>query len=155
MREAYARQDDGRGLNLCPFAALGCDGWIEEVHISSRLVWNNERTALATTGDKLENQSANGLRLVLPGRTRQSIRPFKAVWSFDSHFPVFAGTGSCDRHPPVSRSGTQRVLNTRHDFSAQFGISEILQFNRDSHGTAILSRWDARVRCKPGQSKPN
>ena len=107
-----------------------------------RLVSNEKQTALATTRYKLEYQSANGLRLVLPRRTRQSIRPFKAVRSFNSHFPVFARTGSCDRHPPVSRSGAERVLNTRHNFSAQFGISEILQFNRDSHRTAILSEME-------------
>ena len=103
-----------------------------------RLASNDKQTPLATTRYQLENQSANGLRLVLPRRTRQSIRPFKAVRSFNSHFPVFAGARTCDRHPPVSRSGAECVLNTRHNSSAQFGISKILQFNRDAHHTCTF-----------------
>jgi hypothetical protein len=106
---------------------------------------NDYGPASTTTRYQLEYQSANRFRLVLPGRARESIRSFKAVRSFNSQFPVFAGTRfSLARDPAidtrqVSRSGAERVLNTRDNFSAQLSISEILQFNRDSHHTAILS----------------
>jgi len=41
--------------------------------------------------------------------------------------------------PTTLPSGTEHVFNMNHNFLAQFGVSEILQFNRDSRRTAILS----------------
>ena len=67
---------------------------------------------------QLENQSANCLRLMLPGSARQSICPFKAVEPFHSQFPILTGSRSGDRHPPLSAFVAECVLDTRNNFSA-------------------------------------
>ncbi len=98
------------------------------------------RAASEGTGRyQLENQSANCLRLMLPGSTRQSVRPFKAVEPFNSQIPILAGSRSGDRHPPLSAFVAECVLDTRSDFSPQLSITEILQLNRHWHRIAILA----------------
>jgi hypothetical protein len=76
---------------------------------------------------------------MLPGSARQSIRPFKAVKPFNSHFPILAGSRSGDRHTPLSALVAECVFDTRNKFSAQLSITEILQLNRHWHRIAILA----------------
>jgi hypothetical protein len=91
-----------------------------------------------TAWHELQSQSADCLELVLSGSLGQSIRPFKPVWSFDSHLPILASVRSGDGHAPLSWFVTQGVLYTRNNFPAQLRIPEILQLDRYSHRTAIL-----------------
>ncbi len=79
---------------------------------------NKNRASRGTGRYQLENQSANCLRFMLPGSTRQSIRPFKAVEPFNSEFPIFTGSRSGNRHPPLSAFVAECVLDTRNNFSA-------------------------------------
>jgi hypothetical protein len=88
---------------------------------------------------QLENQSTNCLRLILPGSTRQSIRPLKAVEPFNSHFPILTGSRSGNRYTPLPAFVAECVLETRSNFSARLSIAEILQLNRHWHRIAILA----------------
>ena len=63
---------------------------------------------------QLEDEFANCLGLMLPGSTRRSIRPFKAVEPFHSQFPILAGARSGDRHTPLSAFVAEGVLDTRN-----------------------------------------
>ena len=88
-------------------------------HFVFGLVLPNKNSVSGGTGRyQLENQSANCLRLMLPGSTRQSIRPFKAVEPFNSQFPILTGSRSGDRHPPLSALVAECVLDARSNFSA-------------------------------------
>ena len=100
------------------FSGLKAD-LLKGAHFAFGLMLQNKNRASRGTGRyQLENQSANCLRLMLPGSTRQSIRPFKAVQSFHSHFPILAGSRTGDRHTPLSAFVAECVLDTRTDFSA-------------------------------------
>ena len=92
-----------------------------------------------TGGDKLENQSANCVRLMLSGGVCQSIRPLKPAWSFDFHFPILASMRTGDGDPPVSCFVAKCVLDAGSNLLAQLRITEVLQFDCDSH-RAILSK---------------
>ncbi|HTW57708.1 MAG TPA: hypothetical protein VMD99_06255 [Terriglobales bacterium] len=94
-------------------------GLLKGAHFAFGLVLQNKSSGSRGTGRyQLENQSTNCLRLMLPGSTRQSIRPFKAVQPFHSELPILAGSRSGDRHAPLSAFVAERVLDTRSDFSA-------------------------------------
>jgi len=94
-------------------------GLLKGAHFAFGLVLQNKSSGSRGTGRyQLENQSTNCLRLMLPGSTRQSIRPFKSVEPFHSQFPILTGSRSGDRHTPVSAFVAERVLDTRSDFSA-------------------------------------
>jgi hypothetical protein len=94
-------------------------GLLNGAHFAFGLVLQNKRIGSRGTGRyQLENQSTNCLRLMLPGSTRQSIRPFKAVEPFNSEFPILAGSRSGDRHTPLSSFVAECVLDTRSNFSA-------------------------------------
>jgi hypothetical protein len=100
------------------FSGLNAD-LLKDAHFVFGLVLQNKNRGSGGTGrHQLENQSTNCLGLMLPGSTRQSIRPFKAVEPFNSHFPILAGSRSGDRHTPLSAFVAERVLDTRSDFSA-------------------------------------
>ena len=72
------------------FSGLKAD-LLKGAHFVFGLVLLNKNSGSGGTGRyQLENQSANCLRLTLPGSARQSIRPFKAVEPFNSHFPILA-----------------------------------------------------------------
>ncbi len=78
------------------FSLLTAD-LLKGAHFAFGLVLQDNSSGSGGTGRyQLENQSANCLRLMLPGSTRQSIRPFKAVESFHSEFPILAGSRSGD-----------------------------------------------------------
>jgi len=94
-------------------------GLLNGAHFAFDLVLQNKNSgSRGTVRYQLENQSANCLRLMLPGSTRQSIRPFKAVEPVNSEFPILAGSRSGDRHPPLSALVAECVLDTRSNFSA-------------------------------------
>jgi hypothetical protein len=100
------------------FSVLKAD-LLKGAHFLFGLVLQDKSSGSGGTGRyQLENQSANCLRLMLPGSTRQSIRPFKAVEPFNSHFPILTGSRSGDRHAPLSRFVAECVLDTRNYFSA-------------------------------------
>ena len=100
------------------FSGLKAD-LLKGAHFVFGLLLQNKNSGSGRTGRyQLENQSTNCLRLMLPGSTRQSIRPFKAVEPFHSHFPILAGARSGNRHPPVSAFVAECVLDTRNNFSA-------------------------------------
>ena len=100
------------------FSVLKAD-LLKGTHFVFGLILQNKSSGSGGTHRyQLENQSANYLRLMLPGSTRQSIRPFKAVEPFHSHFPILAGSRSGDRHPPLSAFVDERVLDIRNNFSA-------------------------------------
>ncbi len=87
---------------------------------------------------ELENQSADCVRLVFSGGTGKSIRPLESVWS-NFHLPILARARTGNRHPPLSSLVSQRVLDIGDDLLCELRIAEILQFDCDSHRTAILS----------------
>jgi hypothetical protein len=92
---------------------------LKGAHFVFDLVLQNKNSGSGGTGRyQLENQSTNCLRLMLPGSARQSIRPFKAVEPFNSHFPILTGSRSGNRHPPLSAFVAECVLDTRSNFSA-------------------------------------
>jgi hypothetical protein len=92
---------------------------LKGAHFLFGLLLQNKNSGSGRTGRyQLENQSTNRLRLMLPGGTRQSIPPFKALEPFDSHFPILAGSRSGNRHTPLSAFVAKCVLNTRNNFSA-------------------------------------
>jgi hypothetical protein len=106
------------------------------------------RFGLAATGNgksggtgwhELENQSADCVRLVFSGSTRKSIRPLKSVCSQHFHLPILARARTGNRHPPLSCLVAQRVLDIGDNLPCELRIAEILQFDCDSHRTAILS----------------
>jgi hypothetical protein len=65
-------------------------------------------------------------RFVLTGCSRETVRSFKSVRSFNMHLPAFSRTRSGDRNTPVALSITECVLDVRGDLSTQLGIAEIL-----------------------------
>ena len=74
------------------FSGLKAD-LLNGAHFVFGLVPQNKNSgSRGTCRYQLENQFANCLRLMLPGSARQSIRPFKAVEPFNSHFPILAGS---------------------------------------------------------------
>jgi hypothetical protein len=100
------------------FSGLKAD-LLKGAHFVFGLPLQNKNSGSGGTGRyQLENQSANCLRLMLPGSTRQSIRPFKAVEPFNSQFPILASSRSGNRHPPLTAFVAERVLDTRNNFSA-------------------------------------
>ncbi|MGA8153703.1 MAG: hypothetical protein WB952_22330 [Terriglobales bacterium] len=54
---------------------------------------------------------------------------------------------------PVASSITECMLNVHGDLSAQLGIAEILQLNRDSHHLTILSKNYCPSPVQTGQSR--
>jgi hypothetical protein len=100
------------------FSGLKAD-LLNGAHFVFGVPLQNKNSGSGGTGRyQLENQSANCLRLMLPGSTRQSIRPFKAVEPFNSQFPILASSRSGNRHPPLTAFVAERVLDTRNNFSA-------------------------------------
>ena len=100
------------------FSGLKAD-LLKSAHFVFGLVLQDKNSGSGETGrQQLENQSTNCLRLMLPGSTRQSIRPFKPVESFNSHFPILTGPRSGNRHAPLSAFVAECVLDTRSNFSA-------------------------------------
>jgi len=94
-------------------------GLLKGAHFAFGLVRQDKSSGSGGTGRyQLENQSANCLRLMLPGSTRQSIRPFKAVESFHSEFPILTGSRSGNRYTPLSAFVAECVLDTRSNFPA-------------------------------------
>jgi hypothetical protein len=92
---------------------------LKGAHFVRDLVLQNNNSGSGGTGRyQLENQSTNYLRLMLPVSTRQSIRPFKAVESFNSQLPILTGSRSGDLHTPLSAFVAECVLDTRNNFSA-------------------------------------
>jgi hypothetical protein len=65
-------------------------------------------------------------RFVLTGCSRETVRPFKSIRSFDTHVPALSRTRSGYGNTPVALSITECMLNVRSDLSAQLGIAEIL-----------------------------
>lgn len=136
-------------LTLLRFAGLKLD-LLRGAHFGFGLAANKNSRSRRAGWYQLENQSANGLRLVLSGSTRQSIRPFKAVWSLNSHLPILAGSRSGDGHPPLSAFVTECVLDTHNNFPAHLSIAEILQVDHHAHRIAILPRAGRTFcQCKP------
>ena len=94
-------------------------GLLKGAHFAFGLILQDKSSGSGGTGRyQLENQSANCLRLMLPGSTRQSIRPFKAVDPFHSQFPIFTGSRSGNRYTPLSTLVAECVLDTGNNFSA-------------------------------------
>jgi len=73
------------------------------------------------------------------GSASQSISPFESIGTLDSHFPILTGPRSSNGHAPVPSSFAQCMFDTGRDFLRQLGISEVLEFCRDSHCSVILS----------------
>ena len=100
------------------FSGLKAD-LLKGAHFVLGLVLQNKNTGSGRTGRyQLKNQSANCLKLMLPGSTRQSIRPFKAVEPFNPQLPILTGSRSGNRHTPLSTFVAECVLDTRSNFSA-------------------------------------
>jgi len=128
---------------------------LKGTHLVFGLVLQNKSNGSGGTGRyQLENQSTNCLRLMLPGSTRQSIRPFKAVQPFNSEFPILAGSRSGNRYTPLSTFVAKCVLDTRSNFSAYLSITEILQLDRHWHRIAILAEELPRPFVGANRSKP-
>ena len=105
-------------LRISRFSGLTTD-LLKGAHFVFGLLLQGKNSGSGGTGRyQLENQSANCLRLMLAGSTRQSIRPFKAVEPFNSQFPILIGSRSGDRHTPLSAFVAECVLDTRNNFSA-------------------------------------
>jgi len=109
-----------RVLNLAHLRFSGSKAdLLKGAHFEIGLMLQNKNSGSGRTGRyQLENQSANCFGLMLPGSTRQSIRPFKAVEPFNSEFPILAGSRSGDRHPPLSALVAECMFDTRNNFSA-------------------------------------
>jgi hypothetical protein len=91
-----------RNLAHLRFSGLTAD-LLKGAHFVFGLLLQDKNSGSGGTGrHQPENQSTNCLRLMLPGSTCQSIRPFKPVEPFNSQFPILAGSRSGDRHPPLS-----------------------------------------------------
>jgi hypothetical protein len=119
------------------FAGLNVD-LLEGAHL--RLPYKFEVSRSRRTGwHELENQSADCVRLVFSGSTGKSIRPLESVWSQNFHFPILARTRTRNRDPPLSSLVAQRVFDVGDNLLCKLRIAEILQFDCDSHRTAILS----------------
>lgn len=87
-----------------------------------------------------DNKRANGCRLVLTGVRRESIRAFESVGTFDTELPTFGRSRSGNRHAPLSLPSTKRMLDVNGYVAAQLNVAEILQFDRNSHSSAILPK---------------
>ncbi len=86
--------------------------------ISARIRTHAQEKLLGPTGESI-------CELLQVHAPRQpNIRPFKSIWSLNSHFPGFTGARSCDGHSPPSSPICEGVLDARHNFLAQLGISE-------------------------------
>jgi hypothetical protein len=70
---------------------------------------------------------------VFTGGSRESIRPFKAIGSFNSQAPILSRSRPGNRHAPIALSPAERVFQVSGNVAAQLSIAEILQFDRDSH----------------------
>ena len=89
---------------------------------------------------ELQNKCADRRRLVFTGVRRESIRPFKSIGSFYSQLPALRHPRSGNRHAPLALSPTLRVFQVGCNVAVQLSVAEILQFDRDSHPIAILSK---------------
>src|ERR1700675_29401 len=94
---------------------------------------------------ELQNKCADRRRLVFTGVRRESIRAFKSIGSIHSQVPALSHSRSGNRHAPFALSTTECVLQVSSDVAAQLSVAEILQFDRDSHPIAILSKTN----CPP------
>jgi hypothetical protein len=74
------------------------------------------------------------------GVRRESIRALKSIGSIHSQVPDLSHSRSGNRDAPLALSPTERVLQVSSDVAAQLSVAEILQFDRDSHPIAILSK---------------
>ena len=61
-------------------------------------------------------------------------------WVPPLSIPSSRRSRSCNRHAPLALAPAERVLQLRGDIAAQLSVTEILQFDRDSHPIAILSK---------------
>ncbi|MCU1296268.1 MAG: hypothetical protein JWO91_546 [Acidobacteriaceae bacterium] len=90
--------------------------------------------------------------LVFTRVRREGIRPFKSIGSLHSQVPALSQSRSGNRHAPLALSPTEGVLQVSGNVAAQLSVAEILQFDRDSHPKAILSKTNcptANVRVVP------
>ena len=67
--------------------------------------------------------------------------------------PALSRARSGDRNTPIALSVTERVLEVRVDLSAQLGIAQILELNRDSHDLTILSKAHCPLAVQTGQDQ--
>jgi len=108
-------------------------------HADQRKAWSR-----LGTWHELQNKCADRRRLVFTGVRRESIRPIKSIGSFHSQVPALSHARSDDRHAPLALSPTECVLQVSGNVAAQLSVAEILQFDRDSHPIAILSKTNAQ-----------
>ena len=90
---------------------------------------------------------------MLAGRARRAVRTLKSIGSFHSQIPVIGCSRSADRYAPCALPLAQGVLKLHSNLSAQLGVPEILQLNRDSHYTEILSKTRCPSAVQTGQSR--
>ena len=92
-------------------------------------------------------------RFVLTGSSREAVRPFKSIGSFDTHLPALSCARSGDRKTPIALPITERVFDVRGDLSAQLDIAKILKLDRDSHPVTILSKTHCPLAVQTGQDQ--
>ena len=90
--------------------------------------------------------------VVFPRSSREGIRPLKSIRFLDSHLPILARAGSSNRHSPVTSPACKCVFDVRSNVSRQLSVSEILQFDRDSHSTAFYPQELRPFVVQTGQS---
>ena len=88
---------------------------------------------------------------MLTGYSRETVRSFKSVRSFNTHLPVLGRTRSGDGNAPVALAITECVLYVRGDLAPQSRIAEILQLDPDSHHGIILSNVQCPVSVQTGR----
>ena len=131
------------------FSVLKAD-LLKRAHFVFGLVLQDKNSGSGETGrHQLENQSTNCLRLMLPGSTRQSIRPFKAVVERSAtvtnsawlgyqlgHLVTFprAGVPSSYWSTSTPRSVWQRVLLKLLWVVESLGINALLTRTADAFG---------------------
>src|SRR5215469_1480444 len=64
--------------------------------------------------------------------------PLEPDWALNAHVPVLALSRSRNRYAPLTRLFTQCVLDTRANLLRHLCVTEILQFDRYSHGNFKL-----------------
>jgi len=100
------------------FSGLNADLLKGAHYVFGRLLQNKNNSSGGTGRYQLENQSTNCLRLMLPGRTRQSIGPFKAVEPTRiSQFSLARDPAIDTRHSPRLSLSACSILATisRHN----------------------------------------
>jgi hypothetical protein len=75
-----------------------------------------------------------------PEELARLLGPLESIWSLNSQLPALARSRTSNGHLPYALPVAENVLDPSSNLPANLSVPEILQFDRDSHLTGILSK---------------